>query len=211
MLAELLSELSTYMTCLLGPRVVLLSPAGRGPPEFSRSASSRPCGRTRNSDTLPLDPKSLPALTTNRHELLSPSSLRFTDPMLSRTVKLLNGGGLAVGRPLPPVGKSAALVSWPFAARLYAITRFSGAVFDWVNTAPGVSSGFAACALPAVAASARSIRPNKRPTPSRPAKHARPCIALPPVCARRTSALRRAHPDCLASTLSDVLGAFHAK
>src|SRR5829696_1387675 len=115
------SELSTYRTCLLGPRVVLVKLAGRWPPELFWSAGCSPSGRTRNEDTV-----LLPALTTNRHELLSPSSLSSTGPAESSTEKAV--GGLPAGRPLPPVGMSCAGVIWPSAVRLYASTRF-GTVF----------------------------------------------------------------------------------
>ena len=116
------------------PRLLLVKLAGRLPPEGFWSASSRPSGPTRNDETL-----LLPALTTKRHGLPSPSSLRLTDPMLSSTGKPVNGG-LPAGLPLPPVPMSCASVSRPLASRLYASTRF-GTVFVEVNTAPGVSMG----------------------------------------------------------------------
>src|SRR3954452_13105492 len=101
MLADVFSELSTYMTCLLGPRLVLLTLAGRWPPEDFWSTSWMPSGPTRKDDTV-----LLPALTTYRHDLLSPSSPRLTDPMLSSTGNSVKNGGLPAGRPAPPVGTS---------------------------------------------------------------------------------------------------------
>src|SRR5215218_5679489 len=112
MLALSLSELRTYMTCLLGPRLVLVTLAGRLPPEGLRSARWRPSGRTRKEDTW-----LLPALTTNRHDLLSPSSPRLTDPMVSSTGKAVKNGGFAAGRPAPPVEMSCTWLSWPSAPR----------------------------------------------------------------------------------------------
>src|SRR5215210_3736585 len=173
MLAEALSELSTYMTFLLGPRVVLDTLAGRLPPEGFWSASWSPSGRTRNDDTV-----LLPALTTNRHDLLSPSSLRLTGPMLSSTGKPVNAGGLPAGRPLPPVGMSCTCVSWPSAPRLYASTRF-GTVFVEVNTAPGVRL-VAALALPAAAGGTSSATPSATDSRFHRRRSIRPCMAQPP-------------------------------